>query len=157
DSVDQPNPLVFAKRAAPSSWYTVSMRTTTRQCTKCHLIKPLAEFSLAPKGLYGRKANCKSCDARRHAKLAVHVPAAETEARYRANAARRLTAKHCRECGKGKGAAEFAAVRQGKYGPILDSRCLLCRNNPEGPLCACGCGERTKADTKRRRVSRYLS
>lgn len=134
------------------------MQTTTeRQCTKCHQVKPLEEFSRAPRGLYGRKASCKACDARWHAKRAVHVPAAETEARYRENAARRLASKLCGKCGENKNAEEFPIARQGKYGPILESQCLTCREVVDRPLCACGCGEYVKVDTRRNRVSKYLS
>ena len=45
------------------------MQPDSRTCTKCSVIKPLSEFSKAPRGLYGVKASCKACDAARHAAL----------------------------------------------------------------------------------------
>lgn len=40
---------------------------TSKTCTKCLALKPLEGFSKAPRGLHGRKASCKECDAARHA------------------------------------------------------------------------------------------
>lgn len=45
---------------------------TERPCTKCGEVKPLAEFSKAPRGKFGVKASCKSCDAAWH--RAIHPP-----------------------------------------------------------------------------------
>ena len=35
---------------------------TTKKCVKCHIDKPLQEFSNQQRGKYGKKSYCKQCD-----------------------------------------------------------------------------------------------
>jgi hypothetical protein len=35
---------------------------TAKTCTKCHVEKPLAEFSKDPRGVAGKRAACKACE-----------------------------------------------------------------------------------------------
>lgn len=82
---------------------------TQRVCTKCREVKPLDEFSHAPRGKYGRKASCKSCDAARHARL--HPP------RPRVSKPRREplpgeALKRCTKCGESKTIDEFSLSRK---------------------------------------------
>ena len=69
----------------------------TRACTKCGDAKPLAEFSAAPRGKYGRKASCKACDAARHA--ALHPPGPRKPLPKRREAFTGAEEKACSVCG----------------------------------------------------------
>lgn len=97
----------------------------SRACTKCHLVKPLDEFSRAPRGKYGRKASCKACDAARHA--AQHAPKpVDEEARRARYTGHRNGQKLCPKCGAAKDRSEFHKARDGKYGPRLQTYCKPC-------------------------------
>lgn len=95
-----------------------------RPCTKCKQVKPLEDFSKAPKGKYGRKASCKACDAARWQDNWVSraLPTKEVQRRYDE---RRGTQKKCAKCGEVKDRSDFATARQGKYGPVL-RECRSC-------------------------------
>ena len=82
------------------------MPVDERRCTKCNAIKPLSEFSKAPRGKYGVKASCKACDADRHA--AQHVPKPRV-----LRPSRDLSEpKTCRKCGITKTLADFSLARK---------------------------------------------
>jgi Recombination endonuclease VII len=98
-----------------------------RSCTKCKLIKPLSEFSKAPRGKYGRKASCKKCDAVRHA--AQFTPkSVDEDAKRKRYTRERGPLKECRKCGTVKDRSEFSKARDGKYGPVLKSYCKCCES-----------------------------
>jgi hypothetical protein len=100
----------------------------TRPCTKCEIEKPLAEFSAAPRGKYGRKASCKECDALRHSQTYAPVDTEETERRRAATYEARWQGakKTCRLCEVEKDRSEFYASRSGKFGRVLKSSCKDC-------------------------------
>lgn len=102
------------------------MLPDSRACTKCGLDKPLPEFSKAPRGKYGRKASCKTCDAARHKAQFVPRPQDEVarEARY---TRQRSESKICTKCGQAKPRSEFTKSRDGKYGPVLHASCNECK------------------------------
>jgi len=115
------------------------MEPYSRRCTKCAAVKPLPEFSKAPRGKHGRKSSCKACDAIRAAanKKDRSLPPGEVERRLQA---RRGDTKRCSQCGEVKDRSQFSKTRDGKFGPILRSECKPCqainardwyRNNPE--------------------------
>ena len=75
---------------------------TERRCTKCGMVKPLAEFDKGKKGLYGRQSVCKTCkheyyiqhlDEGSNSKLLISVCS--------------LLEKQCGHCGKVKPFSEF--------------------------------------------------
>ncbi len=101
------------------------MIVDSRACTKCAEIKPLTEFSKAPRGKYGRKASCKACDASRHVDTYVPKPGNE-EAKRARYTKKQSTSKRCGKCDVIKDSTEFSVSRQGKYGPILKSVCRRC-------------------------------
>ena len=101
-----------------------------RCCTKCDLRKPLAEFSLAPRGKYGRKASCKACDAARHALL--HPP------RPRKNPGRRreeydenVERKTCTRCGRERPLSSFSVSRRATdmRNAVYRSHCKACQSD----------------------------
>lgn len=98
----------------------------SRSCTKCGRSKPLVEFSKAPRGRCGVKANCKSCDAARH--LANPPPSRAMPAEDVAQrlAERRGETKECTKCGQVKSRSEFSKNREGKHGPVLRPHCKAC-------------------------------
>lgn len=112
---------------------------TERACTKCGQMKPLVEFSAAPRGKHGRKASCKTCDAARHA--ALHPPKPRTGGPRRAP----FTGdeeKVCRRCGEVKRLRNFSLARraEGSRNAVYRSDCKACcsestkrwfRDNPE--------------------------
>lgn len=115
------------------------MESYSRRCTKCAVVKPLLEFSKAPRGKYGHKSSCKACDAIRASanKESRRLPPGERERRLHA---RRGDTKQCSQCGEVKDRALFSKTREGKFGPILRSECKACqainardwyRNNPQ--------------------------
>ena len=65
-------------------------QVTEKACTQCHAVKPLDGFPLAKKGLGGRAAWCKECNA----------------AWFRANVSREDSARRVRECRARKHAAQ---------------------------------------------------
>lgn len=115
------------------------MEHYSRRCTKCAVVKPLLEFSKAPRGKNGRKSSCKACDAVRAAagKEARRLPPGERERRLQL---RRGETKQCGQCEEVKDRSEFSKSKDGKYGPILRTECKACqainardwyRNNPQ--------------------------
>lgn len=147
---------------------------TGRACRKCGAVKPLDQFSKAPRGKYGRKASCKACDASRYAAKPMPsraLPAEELAAR---KAARRAV-KTCTRCGQAKPRDQYGHrndPRHPDYTDGVDPWCLTCVdtefiNDEEraemaalglvGQPCECGCGEMTKVDVRRRRVGKWLS
>jgi hypothetical protein len=107
------------------------MPTDYRRCTKCAVVKPLSEFSKAPRGLYGVKANCKACDAARNAALvAANPPPVRTEDEKReAYTKYQHDDKTCTKCGVTKPRAGFGKAREGKYGAVLKSICKRCQSD----------------------------
>jgi hypothetical protein len=103
------------------------MTVTSRICTKCVEDKPLEEFSVAPRGKYGRKASCKACDATRHAKL---TEGREPKKRGRARQAPKDPSDHktCRRCGVTKTYAEFSLSRKetASQNAVYRSDCKEC-------------------------------
>lgn len=81
---------------------------TQRICTKCREIKPLDDFSAAPRGKYGRKASCKACDAARHAEL--HPPKPRVYRPLRAPLVG-TAEKRCTKCKEIKTVDEFSVSR----------------------------------------------
>lgn len=115
------------------------MQPEFRQCTTCAAIKPLPEFSKAPRGKYGHKSRCKACDAAYAAanKHKRRLPPGEAERRLQD---RRGTTKECKKCGEVKDRSLFSKSSDGKHGPILRPECKACqsaasmawhRSNPE--------------------------
>jgi hypothetical protein len=97
----------------------------SRECVGCGATKLLSEFSLAPRGKFGRKARCKACDAERH--RAQFVPAVVDEDAKRERYTRnQVGPKTCENCGVSKDRSAFSKSRQGKYGPVLMSWCKEC-------------------------------
>lgn len=98
------------------------MLPDSRTCTKCRIDKPLSEFSKAPGGKYGRKANCKACDAARHAALHPSQPRKRREIDVEA-ARKRLEQQQCQprtcgRCGETKPPEDFSP-RGERYGVVL--------------------------------------
>lgn len=85
------------------------MQPDSRKCTKCAVEKPLSEFSKNPRGKYGRKPNCKACDAARHA--ALHPPKPRVRRPLRAPISPDEP-KACRRCGVTKTYADFSLSRK---------------------------------------------
>jgi hypothetical protein len=155
-----------------ASAYPEFAAVTERPCTKCRQAKPLDQFSRAPKGKYGRKGSGKACDAARHAanqRPSQALPPEELAARRNA---RRGAAKTCTRCRQAIPHDEFQVVREGLHGPVLNPWCGTCEQTEfiddaerdamaalglVGKPCACGCGEMTKVDVRRKRVGKYLS
>lgn len=102
------------------------MSPDSRACRKCGADKPLAEFSKAPRGKYGRKATCKECDAARHASKFIPKQRDEEAQRIRYEL-RWAGPKTCTKCGLSKERSEFSKNRDGKFGPILNSHCKACQ------------------------------
>lgn len=86
------------------------MQPTERTCTKCKQVKPLDDFSAAPRGKYGRKASCKTCDAARHA--SIHPPKPRIS-RPRREPFDPLSTKPCSICGEVKQLVDFSVSRRG--------------------------------------------
>lgn len=101
------------------------MLPDSRSCTKCALEKPLSEFSKAPRGKYGRKSTCKSCDSERAQRnfKSRALPAEEIGRRL---ADRRGASKRCRKCHEIKDRSEFHKSHDGTHGPVLKSICKIC-------------------------------
>lgn len=99
----------------------------SKRCSKCDVIKPLSEFSRAPRGKWGRKSSCKACDAAWHKAQFVPTPRDEAawEARY---TKQRGDTKVCTQCGETKPLSEFGKSRDGKYGPVLRPTCKVCNS-----------------------------
>lgn len=157
-----------------ASAYPEYAAVTERGCRKCGAVKPLNQFSRAPKGKYGRKAGCKACDAARHASNpppSRALPADELAAR---KAARRAM-KRCTRCGQTKPRDQYSHrndPRHPDYDDGVDPWCLTCVDTEfiddaeraemaalglVGQPCACGCGEMTKVDVRRQRVGKFIS
>jgi 5-methylcytosine-specific restriction endonuclease McrA len=72
-----------------------------RECSKCHVLKPLTEFSLEAKGKDGRRAQCKSCwNETRRLKYLADVGFRERKRIYeegRAAEVRKYKSKYMRE------------------------------------------------------------
>ena len=109
----------------------------SRRCTKCGEIKPLDEFSKAPKGKYGRKASCKECDAARVKAAYVPRPHQRRRGPFTGD-----EMKTCRRCGESKPLREFSLSRKETetQNAVYRSDCKVCcseramqwfRDNPE--------------------------
>lgn len=100
----------------------------SRACKKCGLTKPLTEFSKAPRGLYGVKANCKVCDATRYAANPFPSRALPPEELAARLAERRGTTKRCHQCGETKDRTEFSLSRgaDGTRTGVVRSNCKKC-------------------------------
>jgi len=98
---------------------------TQRVCTKCREVKPLDEFSAAPRGKYGRKASCKACDAARHARL--HPPKPRVS-KPRREPLPGEALKRCTKCGVEKTIDEFSLARKATAttNDIYKSSCKRC-------------------------------
>lgn len=110
-----------------------------RICTKCRIVKPLDEFSSAPRGKYGKKASCKECDAARHARL--HPPKPRS-AKLRREPLSGTAEKTCTKCNQVKTVDEFSVSRRATQtsNAVYRSWCKICasaqamewyRANPE--------------------------
>lgn len=104
------------------------MSTDFRHCTKCKVIKPLSEFSKAPRGKWGRKASCKACDATWHEAHFVPAPPLDEAVREARYTGHRGDTKVCTKCGETKPCSEFGKSRDGKYGPVLRPACKRCNS-----------------------------
>lgn len=111
--------------------------TDSRTCTKCGLVKPLEEFSKAPRGKYGRKASCKACDAARHAEQFVPTPRKPRREAFTGD-----ELKTCTKCGKTKTLKNFGLTRKATAtaNAVYRPSCKTCqseramewfRDNPE--------------------------
>src|SRR5918912_4609285 len=107
------------------------MPPESRVCTKCGLDKPLSEFSKAPRGKYGRKSSCKSCDAARYAANPTSSRALPREERIRRLAKRRGDSKTCTKCGEAKPYAEFSLARRATEtrSAVYRSECKRCSSD----------------------------
>lgn len=129
------------------------MVPTSRRCTKCGVDKPLPEFSKAPRGKYGHKSSCKSCDSERARANAKSRRLPEGEVGRRLEE-RRGDTKKCTKCGETKPRAEYSKAYQGVHGPVLRPSCKACQaararqwfaDNPE----------RTSENKRRYSLQRY--
>lgn len=145
---------------------------TARACRKCSAVKSLDQFSRAPKGKYGRKASCKACDAARYAANPAPSRALPEDVKQARIDARRAAGKACTRCGQVKPYDQFPTAREGKHGSIPANWCHTCEDTEfiddaereamaalglVGQPCACGCGEMTRVDVRRKRVGKWLS
>src|SRR4051794_10279237 len=80
-----------------------------RICTKCRVVKPLDQFSRAPRGRYGVKASCKSCD---HARYRSNNPPKQRVYKPQSPPRPGTDAKVCRRCGGSKTLDEFSLSRK---------------------------------------------
>lgn len=105
------------------------MLSESRRCTKCGVVKPLLEFSKAPRGLHGRKASCKECDAARHrAIIEAAGPRPDGRRKPRRAPLDPATPKECRKCGVTKPLSEFSLSRQATEtrNAVYRSDCKAC-------------------------------
>lgn len=123
--------------------------STERVCTKCRLVKPLDDFSAAPRGKYGRKAHCKACDAARHAALHPSKPRV-----YRPRRAPLVGGdpKTCTNCKVEKTVDEFSISRQATatQNAVYQSWCKQCSSERAVQWWR---DNRERADANRRRTS----
>lgn len=105
------------------------MLSESRCCTKCGTVKPLLEFSKAPRGLHGRKASCKECDAARHRAIVKAAgPRPDGRRKPRRAPFDLATTKQCRKCGVTKPLSEFSLSRQATEtrNAVYRSDCKVC-------------------------------
>lgn len=57
---------IFFRKKLPQRIVQKPLFVTSRICTKCHIEKPLEEFSLQKKGPHGRRPYCKACQSAEH-------------------------------------------------------------------------------------------
>jgi hypothetical protein len=103
------------------------MTTVARTCTKCCLLKPLEEFSRAPRGKYGRKANCRSCDAARQ--RAKYVPNPDGRRAKRRGPIDPDSLNTCRGCGETKPYRLFSlsSSATATRNAVYRNQCKKCR------------------------------
>lgn len=104
------------------------MVTTHRICTKCGLDKPLSDFHAAPRGKYGRKAQCKACD---HAhRVALRSATPRERKPMGPTPADRDLPKRCTRCGAEKPHSEFGISRKasGNSVAVYRSHCKECNS-----------------------------
>lgn len=99
-----------------------------RVCTACRETKSLDEFSRAPRGKYGRKATCKSCDAARHARL--HPPKPRV-GKLRREPLPGSAEKRCTSCDETKTVDEFSLSRKATAtsNAVYRSNCKQCSSD----------------------------
>lgn len=124
-----------------------------RVCTRCREVKPLDQFSAAPRGKYGRKSTCKDCD---HARYRAAHPKRERVRKPLREPLPGETVKVCSRCRAAKTLDEFSLSRKATAttNAVYRSDCKTCcseramewfRTHPE----------RTSATKRRANLARY--